>query len=142
MPWFLCVYPPKPHMPVDIHDNIGDYSSFIKAVDKKAANRLARNRNLGEKVICLWGGKGAPYQRPSEILSKRTMTPKQRMSVIHGTCWLSYLLMQSMKTPPADTVGDEGILHQVIHYFSFSGARKQALIDTLRHYEQLVPGYV
>lgn len=131
-------------MPVDIEDNIGDYSSFIRATDLKAANRLARNRGIGEKVICQWQpeGRKVPYLKPSELLAKRSMTAKQRMDVIHGTCWLSYLLMQSMKVAPAATVGDEGILHQVIHSMSSGRPSRKALIDTLRHYEQLVPGYV
>lgn len=128
-------------MPVDAENEVGDYSSFIRARDMKQARKLALQRGLGERVLCLWGGKRAPYVRPSELLAKRSLTPKQRMDVIHGTCWLSYLLMQSMKTPPADTVGDEGILHQVIHYMSSGQPRKQGLIDSLRHYEHLVPGY-
>lgn len=143
MTWFLCVYPPHPHMPVDIQDNIGDYSSFICASDLKAENRLARNRNIGEKVICQWQpeGRKAPYPKPSELMAKRSLTTRQRMDVIHGTCFLSYLLMQSMKTSPAAVVGDEGILHQVIHSMSFGRPSRKELIDTLRHYEQLVPGY-
>lgn len=130
-------------MPVDLVENIGDYSSFIRAPDRRAADRLARNRGIGEKVICEWApeGRKAPYLKPSELMAKRALTARQRLELIHGVTWLSYILMQSMKTPPSIVLGDEGIVHQVIHCMISGRPLRSSLVATLQHFEQLAPGY-
>lgn len=143
MPWYMCVYPAWPHMPTDPGNMVGDYSSFIRAKNLKQAEKLAAQRGLGERVICKWSpdGRKAPYPLPSDLLRKRSLSPKQRMDIIHGTCFLSYLLMQSAKAPPSGILGDEGLLHQVIHSMSFGRPSRKQLIETMIYFERQVPGY-
>jgi hypothetical protein len=148
MSWFICHYPPRPSFtamrnPGD-DDLVGDYASFIWANSEKHAAVLARRRNIGEVVDGKWGSRRSkPYRLPSELLLGRRIDKKKALDAVHSTAFLCYLLMQSHEdVPPCDIVGDEGLLHQVIHSLSLGWPRRKDMAATLKYFELGVPGYV
>ncbi len=143
MPWFMCEYSAYPKDKVRQRAEIGNYSSFIWANDRAHADALAAKRRLGEKVLCRWNkrGRNVPYEPPSTMLMKRRLTPTQRIGVIHGVCFLGYILLRSYRAPVEGVLGDMWILHQVIHGMQFGFPPRKKLAEMVRHYERMAPGY-
>lgn len=148
MRWYHCHYPPRPEHAnprVDKRDEgIGSYSSFIRANSVKNARILARRRNIGEIVDGRWGTTKSktPYPLTSKMLLKSRLSKSQALDVIHSATFLSYLLMQSHSAPACDIVGDEGLLHQVIHSLCFGSPSRKDMAATLKYFEGRVPGYL
>ncbi len=146
--WYICHYPARPehyfnwNATQDGDDLVGSYSSFILANSEKHARALAKQRNIGEHVDGVLGArKSRPYPLASELLAKRRLTPSGKIDVLHATTFLSYLLMQSHSAPPCDILGDEGLLHQVIHTIAFGSPKRTDMVAVLRYFEKMVPGY-
>lgn len=143
MPWFMCEYLAFPDDKVLRNCSIDNYSSFIFAKNRAHADALAIKRNMGEKVICRWVRRGrvSPYELPSAQLLKRSLTPTRKFNIIHGVCFMGYILLRSKRADAAHVLGDEGVLHQVIHGMQFGYPYRHELADRVRHYERLTPGY-
>lgn len=142
MPWYLCQYPAFPADPIT-DDTEGNYSSFIWARSRKDAERLAKVRRMGERVLCCWQRKGRdPYRRPSDQLRRRKMTTRERFDAIHGLVFLSYILLRSRRATPEHILGDHGILHEAVHNLTFGCApRRRELIEAVAGFERMAPGY-
>lgn len=148
MPWYMTKYPAWPDQPKAGKDElVGYYSSFVFARGMDEAKRIVKARNIGEVIEGLWGGRVGkprlknPHERPSDQLRRRKLTPRQRIDVIHNVCFLSYILQRSTGAPAQAILGDEGLLHQTVHCLQHGNPPRRALIDSLRHFERLVPGY-
>lgn len=142
MPWYLTCYNATPQEgKANPHSIVGSYSASVWAKTKRHAERLCRQRNIGEVVY------GGPTQwqrieRPSSLLAKRTLSHKDKLAVIHSVCFLSYCLMRCIKLPPWAVVGDKGLLHETVHCLSFGRPRRKELIAKLEHFESIVPGFI
>lgn len=146
MKWFIAEYRAWPRGFV-VDSPISTYTSFILARDLAHAKRLAKARNIGETLLgegLRYSRSKAPYRPPSVLLRKRRLTQALRLDVIHATCFLSFLLMRVKGVKGAGVhaiLGDEGIMHQVIHTLSFGFPRRKAVITALEGCERMVPGY-
>lgn len=139
----MTAYPADPSHAIGTASDeiINSYSSYVWAKSERHARLLAKRRNIGEVVI---GGsqKAAPYPYLSELLRKRSMRPKDKIDAIHAATFLGYLLMQSCGAPPCDVIGDEGLVHQVIHCLAFGTPKRAHLAEVASYFERRVPGYV
>lgn len=119
---------------------VGDYASHIWASSRPHAEKLAKQRNIGERVT---GGtwRKRQYRYASELLRRPRLNKKQALDAVHAVCFLSYLLMRSSGAKAEDILGDEGLLHMAIHSVSFGWPGRRKLAAGLEYFERQVPGY-
>ena len=141
--WYLTEYSPWGKKPLP-ESPIGLYGSHIWARSFPDAERKAKLRGLGERVAGrVLMQKGArPHELPSQMVLSKRLSWKRKVRIIHATCFLCFLLARSNKWPTEGTMGDEGILHQVIHSLCIGWPRRKALSEMLAAAERMVPGYV
>jgi hypothetical protein len=148
MRWYICHYPANPNFArqrtsKDGDDLVGSYSSFIWANSFRHARVLAKRRNIGEVVDGQWGGaRSEPYPAASKMMAQKPMRASAHAHVIHAVSFLCYLLAQSCGMEPHETIGDDGLLHCVIHSLIFNEPTRKDMAATLRFFERKVPGYV
>jgi len=148
MAWFLTEYRAWPDEALNDKSPIGAYSSFIWASSLRQARRLAKRRRIGERVM---GqslgrslGKRRPYSPPSIMLRKRRLTNRQKLDVVHGAVFLMFLLarQESMGAMGvAAILGDEGLLHSLVHSLTTGWPRRKAVTRMMEDAERMVPGY-
>lgn len=141
MPWYLCEYHAHPQWSATGKGEPGAYSSELWARGQRDANRVARIRGLGEKVLSM--GRGCPtfHAYPSELILRRNDTRAKALEVVHAATFLAYVCMQAKLLLPYDVVGDEGIVHQTIHALANGSPTKRYVSIMLRHWEQRCPGW-
>jgi hypothetical protein len=123
------------------------YSSYIWATSWTNAERKARLRGIGEIVEGESCRRGNPERRPSELLAKRRLTLRDRLAIIHGATFVTFLLMncrrsRTMLDRSKMLVGDQGLLHQLVHCLSFGRPRRRKMIAMLDSFERKIPGFV
>jgi hypothetical protein len=145
MAWYLTRYRAwHPDSPPPVKGRwVGHYSMFIWARSMPDAWRKAKARNIGERVECVWQRKGVrPYELPSVLLTRRRLTPRQRIDVIHAVIFLAYLVGRSQKAQLPELIGDEGLVHMTAHCLAFGWPTRKKLAPHIRRYERRVPGYL
>jgi hypothetical protein len=116
------------------------YSSEIWARSWKHAQELAGARCLGEKII----GSGPILQAAScsAVLSSRAPLADK----MHALCFLGLLATSSSCAEARDFFGDQGVLHQFVHY-SIPIIRKEGrmtlrkILRDVEDIERRIPGY-
>lgn len=141
--WWTTVYPARPawrHEALSPETVVGDYASHIWASGKGHAEKLARRRNIGERVT---GGnwRKRPHQLPSQLLRGNRLTKRRALDAIHSLCFMGYLLMRATGAKAEDVLGDEGLLHMGIHALSFGWPGRRRLADALEYFENRIPGF-
>lgn len=141
--WWTTVYPARPswkHEGLSPETVVGDYSSHIWATSRPQAEKLARRRNIGERLT---GGSWVkrPHLLPSEMLRRRRLSKKQALDCVHAVCFMGYLLMRSTGAKAEDLLGDEGLVHMTIHSITFGWPNRRDLAAEMRAFERMIPGY-
>jgi hypothetical protein len=122
----------------------GDYTSFVWARNKYAAGLICHRRGIGESVFGPSGKKALPRpeRRLSDMLRKRKLSPRDRIGIIHAAAFLSGIWATANNRPAWDVLGDEGILHTIIHSLANGSPTRARVIDRVRAMEQQIPGYL
>lgn len=120
------------------------YGSSVWAPSRRTALKRCVERRLGEKLDGpIWADSRAPYPRPSTMMRQRgRLTIATRMRIVHATTFLCYLLHCSHQTAAYQTLGDDGVLHSLIHSLSLGYPHRAKMVRRLRLLEEMVPGYV
>lgn len=121
------------------------YGADIMAYTLKEAERVAGERNIGETVI----GNGAQsYDGYGRRISIEELNPDFKKlndyeflielpRIIHSACFLSYIAFKSGKISIEELIGDNGILHELIHLLNGSHVTKREIRRTRGKYEHL-----
>lgn len=140
MPWYYSTYQPRIDLPEE--KRFGKFESAIHADSVEEARDYADLRNIGERLEDVRPFNKHPYQPPSEMLIREgELDRAEVLRAIHATTFLSYLLMQSKQLHPAQIVGDQGLLHEVVHHLELGDPKRHEIVEMLREHERLVPGY-
>ena len=95
-----------------VRDN--EYSSFIYAVNRQAADKIIQIRNIGERIIgeLIRVGDINPSPLPSDFYLERSL-----MACVHTLTFYGWLASRAGVVPYiADVMlRDDGILHEVMH---------------------------
>ena len=107
---------------------------------------ILRSRGLSEKKdgrALKPGESGMPAEGVHWFSDKLSRQKGPELKDIHTACFLSFLALSADVATPAQTVGDSGIVHDLIHEFgcrpSIRGYR--GIIDLVRQIESVIPGY-
>lgn len=116
---------------------------FIYAKDKEQAEEFSKLRNLNEQIFEEIPDTLVPYTRPSEQLMKfPKLNQQESYELLHGVLWLSFLWAKyNNNITHNDTVGDDGIVHDVIHCLDLMYP-KDRVIKLLQKIEKDIPGYL
>lgn len=141
--WYMTSYTAQADELVPAYDvtPVGAYGGYVWARSRRSAQRVIRQRNLRERIIDAVPCPRPPYERPSELLSRRS-PPKLR--VLHGAMYLGWIASRAQVTTGTTLIGDRGILHELVHLFSLGHppkGLKRELIERLRRLELATPGY-
>ncbi len=118
---------------------VGEYGTFIEARTRREAENYARRRGMGEVVAGQsLGGHDVP--RVSELVRK-ARTPRQKLDCLHAATFLGYMALQSKVCQPFEVLGDQGIVHEIIHSFAGGGRPRAELSAELARIEGLIPGF-
>ena len=147
MPWYATHYDPALGKPVAEpgYPQAGEYGSFVWARSRFEAESRCKRRGIGETLQRGTHQKKAlprPEPRASDLLRPRKMTPRQRIQAIHAATFVLGIWATANARPPWDVLGDEGVLHQIIHGLGLGIVRRSDLIDRMRVVEREIPGYL
>lgn len=146
MPWYLTHYnatrgkdvvkPGEPH--------VGEYGTYVWARNQKQAETICAQRGLGERVAQRWQARALPRPepRPSDLLRKRRMSARERLQVLHAATFTIGLWATARCQHPWDVLGDEGVLHSLLHAITLRGVPHKPMIERLRVMEREIPGYL
>lgn len=102
------------------------YASYILGEDIEKIKMAAKSRNLGESIDSVVT-EIAPMPKFS-ILNDRDLL-KNIGTVLHTTTFLTFIALKSGVISLEDTVGDEGVLHELTHLVAnVDGCHKKSLI--------------
>ncbi len=93
---------------------IGDneYSSFVIAENSDNANNLIKLRGIGETI-------DGTSEGPNSLTRFSTLSDSKFLRhlprIAHQICWISWMAANSGMVGIDDILGDEGILHEIIH---------------------------
>jgi hypothetical protein len=93
---------------------IGDneYSSFVIAENADEAHRIIKSRGIGEEIEGI-NDVVAGLERFSGLPDSEFLVHLPRIA--HQSCWVAWMALKSGQIDQDDILGDEGILHEIIH---------------------------
>lgn len=135
MPWYLTDYRAnwREQSKDEETAQVGAYGAHLWAASKEQAERIARQRGMGERVISRGFNGPAPYKTATQMLRSR----KPAVDKVHSLCFLGQIALASGIATAQEIIGDEGIVHDFCH----SGATKD-LLAKVAEIERRTPGYL
>ena len=105
------------------------YGSYILGTKISALKRAVKKRGLGEtidskvmEITCLF-----PDYSKMPLRAVKNKLPE----LIHASCFLSHIAINSKNISVNKVLGDEGILHQLAHYFTDTNKKPLTCIRDL-----------
>lgn len=134
----------RPHGPI-IHGENNNYGSFVCASSIFEAETLCIRRNLGER-LSHYGGQTIHRPR-GNIPPSMMLDAAPPMECVHAAVFLCYIALQSGVSKVHEILGDDGVLHALVHYYHLKTimpgwTTKEYMIEKLRQLEAKVPGYL
>lgn len=105
------------------------YGSYILGNDIAAIKRAAAKRGLGETIDSVIMNIEISFPDYGKMSLKQIKGNIQE--IIHSTCFLSHIALNSNNIRVADVVGDEGILHLLSHCLNSSDKKSLSCIRDL-----------
>lgn len=147
MAWFGSYYrvtPPEMFLEaIGIADE--GYGSYIWADSLDEAESLAWIRGIGEKISgrSFMGKHYCPYIPMCSRMDffKGEMSTEQKLSIIHHSCWASYISRKPLKISAEHIVGDNGIVHNMVHWADSDSTYQPLLVEAIEEWERSIPGY-
>lgn len=93
----------------DYAEGSGTYGAYIQADTKPHARQLAQRRGLNERVL----GKIAAPALPNRL--RQLIRDEQWIDAAHEACLLGFVGLMSGALTPRDVVGDNGLVHELLH---------------------------
>lgn len=147
MPWYMTEYRVRPN---------AKYGDWLWARGWKDADRVAKRRGAGEKIIGEAGRhRSRPYLSASQRLRQRKVNLEKAQ---HALAWVAYLALSSGRATTRQVLGDRGLLHLFAHHCEFRKNREMTvnnkhdretlaecrpwrLAKMAARIERLIPGY-
>lgn len=125
----------------------GTYCSYVWAGGEREALALMAARGLGERPGAWLADE--IYPAASELVCEVFAGRARPIDLAHAATWLSFLAISSGVCDAHETLGDTGVLHQVIHDLDAlekapnedHSERVGYLIRLLQSIEEQIPGY-
>jgi len=144
MPWYLTEY----RVPPD-----AKYGDRLWAKGWKDADRVARQRRMGEKILGSLGGRRGVRKDSASYLLRRRKLDVPRIQ--HALAWICLLALQSRVATAKELLGDRGLVHLFAHYCQWGRRppeegddleerrlhRPRRLADVAEEVERRIPGY-
>lgn len=133
--------------------NKSKYGSHIFAKSFKEAELLVEERGIGEKILgCQVSvtdgyGRKVPHELENPTFDDLSdfefvyELPK----IIHTACFLVFIAASSRKMNIYDSVGDQGIIHELVHLLNGSGRDTRSIRRVRGQFVALqnkIPGYL
>lgn len=110
------------------------FGSFVFAEDWGDAEKVCRQRGVGEEVV---GADEGREPLPSDIWAESPGSSE----ALHALCWLGFLALSSKMATPAEVLGDLGFLHHALHIReTISEIGPAEILEMVREVEAMVPG--
>lgn len=103
-----------------VNDNL--YSSYILGTDLVAIKKAVKKRGLRETIDSQIMDIDIPFPEYDKMSLKEI--EGRLPEIIHSTCFLSHIALNSKNISIADVLGDEGILHLLSHSLDSSSNKK------------------
>jgi hypothetical protein len=140
----------KAKLPTDNHSGVS-YGTYLYADSLKDAEKLVEQRNIGEKIF-----RETEYKVSSDVPPSKLFEDKKYTAALHYTTFLSYVGMKAGVVTVEETLGDRGVVHEIVHFMhslALSKKRKNDLvyqldvdraipqiIEQLKEFEKKIPG--
>ena len=131
-----------------------EYGMKIHAKSIEQATEFAKLRNVGESIEMHCGPLDVRYSNIKGMknlffdwVQTGCLTPKDYANLLHEACILSFFAMKSGVATPESTVGDRGLVHEIVHALSgikdiFESLRfRQGIYDKAIAMENAVAGW-
>lgn len=118
------------------------YGAYLYARSWPHAEKVAKARGMGEVIGGVVRMRKFDHECPSTLLNGLNKTEAAKLRTLHAISFLGYIAVQSEAAEPWEILGDKGLLHEVVHLFSFGGIKKARLVEKCREIERRVPGFL
>lgn len=123
----------------------GKYGSHIYAKSYKQAEQIAMDRNIGEKVVGVSSGAVDGYNRkvPEDISNPdfKDLSDFEFLhalpQILHSACFLSFIAVSSNQSTLQSLIGDEGVIHELIHLLNGSNVNMRSIAKARKLFREL-----
>ena len=115
----------------------GYYGSTIWASSLEEAQEISKQRAIGERLDGNSYTDDSPLRKERQLPSDLFKAGKYT-AALHFTTFLSFIGLKSGLVTPEETVGDTGVIHELIHFMeTWKRAKKQPSSEYLQHIIEL-----